>query len=290
MASSEGIEAATAVTHAGLGASIVFTDGEAAIQTWDAGVSSRRDLDAAAVARSAIEKARSLRGASAPTGGTADLILSPDAVQSLVVGLVESAVDGDTAARGKSVWSDALGEQVAHAGLRLLDDPGAPDAVAVGPWDDEGLPVRRTDVITGGTLRAFLFDSWDAHRHDRQSTHHGQRGDFKSLPGTGAHHWTLRHDRAQDLDGLVAGIDQGYLVDSLLGAHTANATTGDFSVTAPHVWRIEAGALAGPCKEIAVAGNLPALLRHADGATRKTKLFDGASLPHLRLRDVAVSC
>jgi PmbA protein len=78
-------------------------------------------------------------------------------------------------------------------------------------------------------------------------------------------------------------------VDSVLGAHTANATTGDFSVTAANVWRIRKGAVTGPVSEVAIGGNLPDLLLRLDGVGSRPKQMDGLAIPPLRFRAVDVS-
>ncbi|HLF16550.1 MAG TPA: metallopeptidase TldD-related protein, partial [Candidatus Thermoplasmatota archaeon] len=91
------------------------------------------------------------------------------------------------------------------------------------------------------------------------------------------------------LDALVAGVDDGFLVQGVLGAHTANVATGEFSVTAPAVWRIRKGAVEGACREIAIAGGLGDLLGKVDGASVEAKRMQGALLPALRVRGLFIS-
>ena len=289
IANSEGVSCADRRTQVEAGVNIVLADGERSLNAWDSDTVHRGRLDAHGVGVRVAEEALSLRGPREAVSGRCDLLFWPDAVAELVSGLVVSAVNGDDALRGKTVWADSLGSEVADARLGLYDDPTLPGAIGGTPFDDEGLPTRRLPIIEGGVLQTFLFDCRDAQAHGRSSTHSAVRGNSHLPPDTGTHHLVLEGRGARPDDVLVSGIDAGYLVGSVLGAHTANATTGDFSVTAPNVWRIEGGQVVGACSEVAIGGNLPALLRHLDGVGDEPKRMDGARIPSLRFRDVQVS-
>ena len=51
-------------------------------------------------------------------------------------------------------------------------------------------------------------------------------------------------------------MDEGYVVNSVMGAHTANPTSGDFSVTTSSILRVENGEIIGPVKQAGVSGNM----------------------------------
>jgi len=177
---------------------------------------------------------------------------------------------------------------VAHPDLHLADDPLDRHGIGTVPFDGEGARARRNDIISGGTLQKWLFDARDGARHGQPSTGSAVRDGFKTQPGTGTHHLVLQGPARPEAQ-LVADIEHGFLVDSVLGAHTANATTGDFSVTAANVWHIRNGAVAGASREVAIGGNLPELLARLDAVSSEAKAMDGARMPSVRLRDVQVS-
>lgn len=289
VASSEGVASWDRSTQLSAGASMVLEEGSSAINAWDSVTTETGTVDATALGSALGATMMSLRGPKDPAGGVHDVVLLPDAGAELVTGFLSGAIDGDDALRGRSVWSDRLDQPVAHPGLQATDDPRHAGGLGTTAMDGEGLATLRTPILEDGVLRARIFDSWYGHVHGRPSTHHAQRSGFKSLPGTGVHHWLLEHTTTRTLDALIADVEHGYLVESVLGAHTANATTGDFSVTAPNVWRIQDGALAGACKDIAMGGNLPELLARLDGVSDAPKRMDGAIVPALRFRDVQVS-
>ncbi|MEA3142967.1 MAG: PmbA protein [Thermoplasmata archaeon] len=290
IASTQGVACADRSTSAGAYASLVQEDGERSISASEGRTRHDAAVDGHAIALEAAATLTSLlRPAPAKTGGQVDIVFKPEAVEELVTGLIIAAATGDEARRGKTVWSDKLGQTVADKRFSLVDDSRAPGAVGGVPFDDEGLPTLPLPIVEGGVLRNFLYDAWDANEHGAASTRSGVRGDFKAAVETGTHHLVVSGSGARPADKLVAGIDDGFLVDSVLGAHTANVTTGDFSVTAPGVWRIRKGAVVGPVTEIALGGNLPQLLQRLDGISTEAKQMAGARIPHLLFRGVDVS-
>lgn len=292
LANSNGIAVADRSTSASASASLVLEDGSRSLSAGESRTAHTlgRALDARAVARDVGTTLESLRKPKpAKAKGAHDIVLRPDAALELVTGLAVSAVSGDDAMRGKTVWSEKRGQTVAAAGFDLVDDPWHAGAIGATPVDGDGLATRRLPILARGVLKTFLFDCWDGHRHKQPTTRSAVRGGFKSRPDTGTHHLVLSSPNAIAYDKVIAGVDDGFLVDSVLGAHTANVTTGDFSVTSPNVWRIRKGAIVGPVSEIAIAGNLPDLLLRLDGVAKEAKAMDGARIPAIRFRGVTVS-
>lgn len=289
IASSAGISAWDRSTGVSAAASLVQEDGGRSVSASESRSSHRLDVDGHAVAEEAGTTLVSLLKPGKAKGGRTQVMFRPEAGAELVTDLVVSACMGDEARRGKTVWSEKLGTRVASPRLDFTDDPTLPGAVGGVPFDGEGLPTRRLPILSRGVLKTFLYDAWDAHRHGAKPTRSAVRGDFKARPSTGTHHIAVTGAGARPLEKIVAGMDHGYVVESVLGAHTANATTGDFSVTAPNVWRVEKGAITGPVREIAIGGNLPDLLLRLDGLSREAKQMDGLRMPHLVFGGVDVS-
>lgn len=289
LANSEGVAVADRTTSSSVGVNLVMQEGERAINIWDSEARETGWPDTDALALRVIGDLRDLRSPAKAVGGTVDVVFRPEAVAELLSSLIIAAVDGDDALRGKTVWSDKLGEEVADKRLRILDDPLRGEAIGAVPFDGDGVPTRRMPIIEDGVLRNFLFDIRDGSEHGKESTASGVRGGFRSPPSVGTHHFVVEGDGAQAPDKIIGGVDDGYVVESVLGAHTANATTGDFSITAPNVWRIKGGEVESAVEDIAISGNLPELLHRIDGIGSVPRRMDGAWIPMLRFRDVHVS-
>ena len=58
-------------------------------------------------------------------------------------------------------------------------------------------------------------------------------------------------------------MDDGYIVNSVMGAHTANPSSGDFSVTTSSILKVERGEIVGALKQAGLSGNLAEALNGA---------------------------
>jgi PmbA protein len=115
-------------------------------------------------------------------------------------------------------------------------------------------------LITGGVLQGFLHNAYTARRLGTVSTGSAVRGGFKSTPSAGARALALAPgDRSQD--ELVAGIDNGILVQSVSGLHSGvNPVSGDFSTGAEGL-RITNGQVGAPLREFTIASTLQRMLQ-----------------------------
>ena len=57
-------------------------------------------------------------------------------------------------------------------------------------------------------------------------------------------------------DQLLEQMGDGYVVNSVMGAHTANPTSGDFSVTTSAILKVVDGEVVGALKQAGLSGNL----------------------------------
>jgi PmbA protein len=91
-----------------------------------------------------------------------------------------------------------------------------------------------------------------------------------------------------DRNALMASMDTGLFVTDLMGIHTADPISGDFSVGATGVW-IERGETVYPVRGIAVAGNLLDLFRNVDAVGNDLTFYGPFGSPTLRVSRVYVA-
>lgn len=207
-------------------------------------------LDPEDIGRRSATRAVSVLGASKIASERMPVILDPYTAGQFL-GVISSALTGEAVQKGRSLFAGKLGERVAGS-ITLVDDGRAAGAPGSSPWDDEGVPTRRTTLIDEGVLTSFLYDIVSGARDGMASTGNGSRGGFRAPPAPSATNMALEAT-GQTRAELLASIDRGLLVQSLHGVHSgANAVTGDFSVGA--TGRIvENGALGQPVKEVTIA-------------------------------------
>jgi len=117
-------------------------------------------------------------------------------------------------------------------------------------FSQEGVPALPCAYIEGGRLQAPLCDLKYARRLGRLPTSIPSAMDTLFLEGAPA----LSYDQA--LDAAVGGA----LVLSVLGVHTQDHTSGDFSLSAPQTLGIGAGRKTGRMRAT-ISGNLFELLQ-----------------------------
>lgn len=169
-----------------------------------------------------------------------------------LVGHLTGAMSGHAIARRASFLLDRDGAQLFKPGIAIVDDPLRPRGLSSRPFDGEGLPVARRELVADGQLTGWLMDSAAARQLGGAPTGHAVRGAGGS-PGVGTSNLHLAAGTMTPAE-LMADIADGVYVTELIG-HGVNGVTGDYSRGASG-FRIVNGEIAGPVAEFTVAGNL----------------------------------
>ena len=99
--------------------------------------------------------------------------------------LLSSSLCADQIQKGKSMFQDKKGVQVASEILTLEDNGFHDDAITSFSGDSEGIPVEGTTLIEKGILKNFLYDTYTANKENRKSTGNGFRTSYKATPSVG---------------------------------------------------------------------------------------------------------
>lgn len=286
LASSAGVHGSSEGTSVYLYASPVATDGEQ-LQTsyWYDAKRFFEDLDSPeAVAKKAAARALRLLGAKKVKSQRVPVVFDP----TMAAGFVSSiagALSGDAVHKKSSFLADKLGEAIGQKHLTLVDDGLRPRGLATSPFDGEGVPTRRTPLIEGGVVKAFLYDVFTARKAKAKSTGNASRG-YQSLPGIGFNNLVLEPG-ARAPEAIIKDIPNGFYVTAMLG-RGANPVTGEYSRGANGLW-IEHGELTRPVQEVTVAGNLLEMLAQLDEVGSDLTFHGSTGAATLRFRELTVS-
>lgn len=238
------------------------------------------DVDAGDVGERAAELARrSLDGRSMETG-TYDVVLSPVAFAELLENTLAPSLSAENVQKGRSALAGMLQKDVADPGLRLIDDGALPAGMGSSAFDGEGVPSQRNVLLEDGVLRSYLYDSYTAGREGRSSTGNSVRSGYSEMPRIGIRNLIVSSKEPVE---LLDGVRDGVLVNSVIGAHTANPISGDFSVEARNAFRIRAGEVAEPVRSAMIAGNIFDLLKRIE-AGRDVRAVGPIVTPGVRVR------
>lgn len=184
---------------------------------------------------------------------TMPVILMPTAIRSIILAPLLAGLSGRSVLRETSPLIGRLGERVVDERFTLVHDPTAQGAANAHPIDDEGVPSRRLPLIERGVVSAFFYDLQTAGLAGAESTGCGERG-LGSLPEPGTSVLLVEEGGAV-LDDLIAGMDEGLIVERLLGAGQGNLLGGDFNANVLLGYKVERGRVAGRVKNTMVSGN-----------------------------------
>ena len=214
------------------------------------------DLDKAA--REASERATRLLGATKPASKRTTVVLDP-MVTAQFLGVISSTLNGEAVVKGRSLFAERLGDEVAAPLVTLIDDPTNPRAYSSTDVDGEGLAARRNVLIQDGVLKQFVHNTYSARRAGTVSTGNATRGGFAGTPGVGCLAMSLVPGTRSQAE-LVSDIDDGLLVQSVQGLHSGvNPVSGDFSTGAAGLLIVN-GDVGAPVREFTIASTLQRML------------------------------
>ncbi len=209
--------------------------------------------------------------------GDYDIILSPLAYGELLGNVFIPALNGRSVHAGRSRLADSIGKEIADPRITMYDDPLRPGAGGSTRWDAEGTPTRRIDFVRDGILKNFACDLKTAYRYGKETTGSAVRGGFAGLPAIGHHNFVVDGKRDDIAD------ERAVYVHNVVGAHTANPMSGEFSVELSNAFWMAGGAYDGPIRSAMLSGNVFDLHKQVAGMSRETRELGSVILPSIRI-------
>lgn len=216
--------------------------------------------------------------------GTYQVVLLPAAVATLLDHLA-SAFSAKEHAEGRSPFSGHLGEACVSPLLDLADDALGQGALGA-PFDGEGTPRQRVQLLSGGAALGLVHDRTTAAVAGAESTGHGYPAPnpFGPYPG----HLVLAPG-ASSVDELVAGIDQGLMITRFWYTRDVNPKrTLITGMTRDGTFLIDGGRRGRPVRNLRYNQSILEALASCDGVgdTLRASSDEGSDIrsPALRLR------
>ena len=198
------------------------------------------------------------------------------------------AFSGRLVHQGQSPLAGRLGEEIYDTRLSVHDDATLPMLPGSRPFDDEGVASRRIPLIEKGTVRSFMYDLQSAGLAKADSTASAHRA-LTSQPQVSTTS-LLIEPGTMTLDEMISGIEEGLIVEDLIGAGQGNVMSGDFSGNVLLGYKIEKGEIVGRVKDTMVAGNVHQALANVSAIGSEARWVNGAvHTPPLLFERMAVS-
>jgi predicted Zn-dependent protease len=204
-----------------------------------------RDLDGASIGAEATRRARDSADPTDLEPGRYEVVLEPGCVTNVLSFLSIFGFNGRAVEEGRSFVR--IDEGQFDPAINLRDDVADPISTGL-PFDAEGTPKRRLDIVKDGTSVSLVNDRRTAKALGAESTGHAVEGAgaFGALP------LNLVLDRgSQSRDELIASVERGVLVTDfwytrILDPRTLVVT----GLTRNGVWLIENARITRPVQNL----------------------------------------
>jgi len=206
----------------------------------------------------------------------------------LVLGLpLMLGLNGKNVYTSISPMAGKICEKLFDDKLTIVDDPTLDGKFGSASYDDEGVAHRRNVLVEQGVLKGFMYDLKTAAQSGVGSTGNGSRSLFG--PPSPSPTNLIFGAGETPLAEIIAGVDEGLLVENALGLGQGNVISGAFSNSLSLAFKIEKGEIVGRVKDVSIAGNAYDLLQDVAAVSRETKwVYYNFNLPYVLLPDVNV--
>lgn len=231
-----------------------------------------RALDFEAIGREAVTKCLKSRNPKALEPGEYTVILEPYAVQDFLHMMTWTGFGAVAYQEGRSFMAGRLGQQIVDPRVSIWDDGLSGDGVPF-PFDFEGVPKQRVDLIEAGVARGVVYDSYSAGKEARSSTGHAlpAPNPMGPLP---LNLFFACGDTS--IEEMIRGTQRGIYVTRFHYTRPVDPVrvviTG---MTRDGTFLVENGEIAYPVKNLRFTQSYLESLNHLDGISRATRLLTG---------------
>ncbi len=242
-------------------------------------------LDPRSLAERAAEKATSQLGGK-PVNTQKSPVLLDNAVASSFLGVLSTSFYGDQVQKNRSALKGKVGQPIYSKLLHIVDDGNLDGGFSSFPFDAEGMPTRVNETVSAGILKGFLYDLAAAEKEKIIGTGNAVRPNYKEPPRVGATNFFIAKGRG-GLEDLLRDMNKGFWIRDVIGVHTVDAVTGDFSLGASGLW-IDGGKRSHPVRGVTISGNLHEMLKKVVGVGEDLRFYHSFGSPSVLVSELDI--
>jgi len=242
-------------------------------------------IDPGAVGQVAGDKAVSSASPAPLEAGTYSVVLEPSATATLVGFLAWVGFAGRAYIEGRSCFDGKQDQQVAAPSVSIWDDGTDPRTLGA-PFDFEGTPKRKVDLISDGVFRDVVYDRRTGQEAGRASTGHG----LPSPNPEGPFPLHLFMDTGDaTTEEMIRATERGLLVTRFHYSNIVNPMESSITgMTRDGTFLIERGEVVGPVMNLRFTQSILGALSSVSMVGREARLaseffFSASRVPALRV-------
>ena len=183
------------------------------------------------------------------------------------------ALEATSVAKGNSVFSGKLGQQIASTKVTAIDDGTIPNAWGSLNIDDEGNKTQKNVLIENGILKGYMIDKLNARRMNMEPTGSSRRQSYSYQPTSRMTNTYIAAgtDKPED---IIKSIDDG-LYAKKLGGGSVNPVTGEFNFAVQEGYLVKNGVIQEPVRGASLIGKGSDVLMNIDMVGDNLELAQG---------------
>jgi PmbA protein len=237
-------------------------------------------IDMRALGMGVAQRAISFLGSEQIDTGIYEGILTPQA-SCEILSVLSGSFLAESLHKNKTRLKGRLGEKCFSETVNLIDSGLA--GMGAFPFDGEGVPSQDNVLVENGIFKTFLYDTYYGRKFNSPSTGNAARSGIKEPPVCGRRGLFIE----QGMTDVYPHMTNGLIIEELMGAHTANPITGDFSVGA--VGHVVRGGVKTPFKGVIFSGNIFELLNNVKEVGNDLRFYGACGSPSLLVEGMKIS-
>ena len=233
------------------------------------------DLDFEAVAATAVDKCVRSANPQPIEAGEYEVVFESNAVDTMLNVLAMCGINGMSYYEGKSFASGRMGQQVTSPLISIEDDGLESDTIQM-PFDYEGTPRQKVQIIKDGVMAGMLFDSSSAMLAGAKPTGHAMP------PGVMFANQAMHLRMAagdSDIESMIKATKRGIYVTRFHYVNPIHPIKTMFTgMTKDGTFLIENGVITKPLRNLRFTDSiLDGVFRSIELISSKRKLYGGNS-------------
>jgi len=212
----------------------------------------------------AVRRAVDQLSAAYPQGCSSIVVLNPELVGILTHEAIGHTVEADIVLGG-AITTDKIGHRVASELVTLCDSGQSeylPHAVGTIPFDDEGIPAKRTVIIEEGILRSYLHNRETAGRFGVLPTGNGRAFTYSDPPIIRMRN-TYIEPGETPFEEMISKVESGYYLSGL-GMSGQADSNAEFMFGVREARLITGGKIGELVRGVTISGNAFQVLQSVD--------------------------
>lgn len=171
-------------------------------------------------------------------------------------------LEATSVAKGLSVFSGKIGQQIASPIVTAIDDGSIPGEWGSFNIDDEGTKSQRNVLIENGILKGYMIDKLNARRMKMDITGSSRRQGYRYAPTSRMSNTFIDNGKSTP-EEIIANTEKGIYAKHM-GGGSVNPATGEFNFSVMEGYIVENGQIKDPVRGATLIGKGTDILTKID--------------------------